>query len=197
MAVHAADLRSRALRLEYLTIAWMIVEATVAIASGVAAGSVALTGFGLDSVIELAAAGVVLWQFSGVEEHRQHTAHRVIAVSLYALGAYITFDSIYTLVRHERPEHSLPGILVAVAALAIMPTLARAKRRIGRAMGNAAVIADSSESAVCAYMSAIVLVGLVANAALSWWWADPVAAFGIAAFAVHEGREAWKGEGCC
>jgi len=174
----------------------MVVE-TAAIAAGIAAHSVALTGFGLDSVIEIAAAGVVLWQLRSRDEHRAHTAHRLIAASLYALAGYIAADSIYTLARQQQPEHSVVGIAIAVAALAIMPVLARAKRRLGGQMGNPALVADASESSLCANLSAILLAGLVLNAALGWWWADPVAGLGIAVFALREGREAWAEKNCC
>jgi divalent metal cation (Fe/Co/Zn/Cd) transporter len=174
----------------------MLIE-TLAIAAGIAAHSVALTGFGLDSVIEIGAAGVVLWQLSSADEGRIHTAHRLIGVSLYALAFYVAADSIYTLARQQQPEHSLLGIAIAVGALAIMPPLARAKQRLGGEMKNAALVADSSESSLCAYLSAILLVGLALNAAFGWWWADPVAALGIAGFAFREGREAWSGKDCC
>jgi divalent metal cation (Fe/Co/Zn/Cd) transporter len=174
----------------------MLIE-TLAIAAGIAAHSVALTGFGLDSVIEIGAAGVVLWQLSSADEGRIHTAHRLIGVSLYALAAYVAADSIYTLARQQQPEHSLLGIAIAVGALAIMPPLARAKQRLGGQMKNAALVADSSESSLCAYLSAILLVGLALNAAFGWWWADPVAGLGIAGFAFREGREAWAGKDCC
>jgi divalent metal cation (Fe/Co/Zn/Cd) transporter len=174
----------------------MLIE-TGAIAAGIAAHSVALTGFGLDSVIEIGAAGVVLWQLRSLDEHRVHTAHRLIGVSLYALALYIAADSVYTLALQERPEHSLIGILIAAAALAIMPALARKKHRLGEQMGNAALVADSSESSLCAYLSAILLAGLALNAAFGWWWADPVAGLAIAGFALREGREAWAGKDCC
>lgn len=192
----ALDQRRKALRLEYLTIGWMVVESG-ALAVGIAANSVALTGFGLDSLIEIGAAAVVLWQLNGTGEHRMHTAHRLIAASLFALAIYIAADSVYTLVRQEEPQHSLLGIVLALVALAIMPALARAKRRLGEEMNNPALVADSSESALCAYLSGILLAGLLLNAAFGWWWADPVAGLGIALFALREGREAWaEKEGC-
>jgi divalent metal cation (Fe/Co/Zn/Cd) transporter len=196
MAIAAPAQRQRALRLEYLTIGWMLVESG-AIGAGIVAHSVALTGFGLDSVIEIAAALVVLWQFGSADEGRVHTAHRLIGVSLYALAGYIAADSAYTLVTKDQPEHSLVGIIIAVLALLIMPSLARAKHRLGKQMGNAALVADASESSLCAYLSAILLVGLALNAAFGWWWADPVAGLGIAVFAFREGREAWAGHDCC
>jgi divalent metal cation (Fe/Co/Zn/Cd) transporter len=196
MANAALEQRRKAFRLEYLTIGWMLIE-TAAIAAGIAAHSVALTGFGLDSVIEIGAAGVVLWQLSSADEQRVHTAHRLISISLYALAGYIAAESLYTLARQERPEHSVLGIVIALVALIIMPLLARAKQRLGHQMGNAALSADASESSLCAYLSAILLAGLVLNAAFGWWWADPVAGLGIAAFAFREGREAWAGNDCC
>ncbi|MEA2509011.1 MAG: hypothetical protein QOG21_1093 [Actinomycetota bacterium] len=174
----------------------MLIE-TVAIAAGIAAHSVALTGFGLDSVIEIGAAGVVLWQLRSVDDYRVHTAHRLIGASLYALAAYVAAESIYTLARQQQPEHSIVGIAIAVVALAIMPSLARAKKRLGGQMKNAALVADSSESSLCAYLSAILLAGLALNAAFGWWWADPVAGLGIAVFAFREGREAWAEKDCC
>jgi divalent metal cation (Fe/Co/Zn/Cd) transporter len=196
MATATLEQRRRAFRLEYLTIGWMLIE-TAAIAAGIAAHSVALTGFGLDSVIEIGAAGVVLWQFRSVDDHRVHRAHRLIGISLYALAGYIAAESIYSLARQDRPEHSFLGIVIAVVALIIMPLLARAKHRLGDEMGNAALSADASESSLCAYLSAILLAGLVLNAAFGWWWADPIAGLGIAAFAFREGREAWAGNDCC
>ncbi|MEA2507186.1 MAG: hypothetical protein QOH48_1804 [Actinomycetota bacterium] len=196
MGVGVLDQRRRALRLEYITIGWMLVE-TAAIVAGIVAHSVALTGFGLDSVIEIGAAGVVLWQLGSADERRIHTAHRLISLSLYGLAAYISAESVYTLFRQERPEHSLLGIAIAAMALLIMPSIARAKRRLGKETGNAALVADASESSLCAYLSAILLVGLLLNAAWGWWWADPVAGLGIAAFAFREGRETWAGNDCC
>jgi divalent metal cation (Fe/Co/Zn/Cd) transporter len=162
MGIGVLDQRRKALRLEYITIGWMLVE-TAAIVAGIAAHSVALTGFGLDSVIEIGAAGVVLWQLGSADEGRIHTAHRLISLSLYGLAGYIGADSLYTLFRQERPQHSLLGIAIAAVALLIMPAIARAKRRLGKQTANAALLADASESSLCAYLSAILLLGLVLN----------------------------------
>jgi divalent metal cation (Fe/Co/Zn/Cd) transporter len=188
--------RRRALRLEYLTIGWMAIE-SLSVVIGIATNSVALTGFGLDSLIEIGAALVVVWQVNSTDIRRVHIAHRLIAASLYFLGIYIAADSILMLIRGEQAEPSLLGIVIALVALAMMPSLARAKRRLGAEMGNAALVADSSESALCASLSAILLAGLVLNAAFGWWWGDPVAGLGIAAFAFREGREAWTEKNCC
>jgi divalent metal cation (Fe/Co/Zn/Cd) transporter len=190
--VDRARLERRAFLLEYLTMGWMTVEASVAIAAGLAAGSIALVGFGLDSVIEFLAAGVVIWELRGGSEQRQRRALQIIGLTFLALALYVGVQAVRDLAAHARPESSLPGVLVAGAALVVMPLLARAKRRTGRALENPTLVAESAETAFCAWLSATVLVGVGLNALLGWWWADPVAALVIAGFAIKEGLEAWS-----
>jgi divalent metal cation (Fe/Co/Zn/Cd) transporter len=185
-------LRRRGFWLEYVSMAWMTVEAAVAIVSGIIASSIALVGFGLDSVIEFFAAAVVVWQLRGtVSEERETRALRLIAVTFFALAAYLTIESITDLVSQHRPGQSTAGIAVTAAALVVMPLLALAKRRTGQQLGNQALIADGAESAFCACTSAAALIGIGLNAWLGWWWADPAAALVIAGLAVREGIEAW------
>jgi len=161
------------------------------ITAGVLASSIALTGFGLDSVIEFFAAAIVVWQLRGEGEDRETRAVRLIGITFFALAAYLTVEGIRDLAGHARPEQSVPGLAVAAAALIVMPLLAVAKRRTGRALGNQTLVADSAESALCALTSAAALLGAGLNAWLGWWWADPVAGLVIAALAVREGLEAW------
>jgi len=187
-----ARLRQRGFWLEYASMAWMTAEAAVAITAGVIASSIALVGFGLDSVIEFFAAAVVVWQLRGAGEDRETRAVRLIGVTFFALAAYLTVQSIRDLAGHARPEQSIPGLAVTAAALIVMPLLALAKRRTGRALGNRTLIADSAETAFCAFTSAATLLGIGLNAWLGWWWADPTAGLVIAALAVREGLEAWE-----
>ena len=186
----------RAVRLAWATIAWNVVEAVVAIAAGTAASSIALVGFGLDSTVEVMSAVVIVWQFRGLAEDRERRALKLIAVSFFALAAYVGMQAIVDLLRRSEPQSSAVGIGLAIASLIVMPILARAKRLNGNAMGSATVVADSNQTKLCAYLSAILLAGLILNATAGWWWADPVAAMGIAALAVNEGRRAWRGETC-
>ena len=188
-------LRRRGFRLEYASITWMTAEAAVAITAGVIAASIALVGFGLDSVLEFFAAAIVIWQLRGEGEHRETRAVRLIGVTFFALALYLTVESIRDLAGHVRPQQSIPGLAVTAAALIVMPLLAVAKRRTGRALGNRTLIADSAETLFCALISAATLLGLGLNAWLGWWWADPVAALVIAALAVKEGLEAWEEHG--
>jgi divalent metal cation (Fe/Co/Zn/Cd) transporter len=199
MTMPAAELdrlRLRGFWLEYASMAWMVVEAVVAIAAGVAASSIALTGFGLDSVIEFAAAGIVVWQLRGEArgEDRGTRGVRLIGVTFFALAAYLTAEGIRDLVGHSRPGQPVAGLAVAGAALVVMPLLALAKRRTGLALDNRTLVADSAESAFCAFTSAATLLGVGLNAWLGWWWADPVAGLIIAGLAVKEGIEAWEDE---
>ncbi|MEY2523932.1 MAG: hypothetical protein QOJ66_2497 [Ilumatobacteraceae bacterium] len=186
----------RAVRLAWATIVWNVVEAVVAIAAGTAASSIALIGFGLDSTVEVMSAVVIVWQFRGLAEDRERRALKLIAVSFFALATYVGVQAIVDLLRRSEPKSSTVGIGLAIASLIVMPMLARAKRRNGNAMGSATVVADSNQTKLCAYLSAILLAGLILNATAGWWWADPLAALAIAGLAVNEGREAWKGETC-
>ncbi|MCX4481581.1 cation transporter [Streptomyces cellulosae] len=183
------------------TITYNVIEAIVAITAGTLASSTALIGFGLDSVIEVSSAAAVAWQFSAadhaVREAREKTALRIIAVSFFTLAAYVTVDSIRALTGTGEAQHSTPGIVLAALSLAVMPFLSAAQRRAGRELGSASAVADSKQTLLCTYLSAVLLAGLLANSLLGWSWADPIAALVIAAVAVKEGREAWRGDNCC
>jgi divalent metal cation (Fe/Co/Zn/Cd) transporter len=195
-AADTARLRRRGFRLEYATMGWMAAEAVIAITAGLLAASIALVGFGLDSVIELISATIVIWQLRGeiAGQERQTRAVRLIGVTFFALAAYLTIDSIRDLATHARPGQSIPGLAVTASALIVMPILAVAKRRTGQALGNRTLVADSAETAFCALTSAAALLGVGLNAWLGWWWADPAAALIIAALAVKEGIECWQQE---
>ncbi|MFF7793793.1 cation transporter [Streptomyces sp. NPDC007991] len=185
------------------TISYNVIEAVAALTAGALASSTALIGFGLDSVIEVSSAAAVAWQFSArehaVREAREKAALRIIAVSFFALAAYVTVDAVRALTGAGagEAERSLPGIVLAALSLAVMPFLSAAQRRAGRELGSASAVADSRQTLLCTYLSAVLLAGLVLNATLGWSWADPVAALVIAAVAVKEGRDAWQGKGCC
>jgi divalent metal cation (Fe/Co/Zn/Cd) transporter len=187
-----ARLTRRGFWLECASMAWMTVEAAVAIAAGVIAASIALVGFGLDSVIEFFAAAVVVWQLRVESEDRETRAVRLIGVTFFALAAYLAVESISDLISQARPGQSPAGIAVTSAALLVMPSLAVAKHRTGLALGNRTLIADAAESGFCAFTSAAALLALGLNAWLGWWWADPAAALVIAALAAKEGLEAWE-----
>lgn len=186
-----------AVGLAWVTVVWNLVEAVVAIVAGSAAGSVALVSFGLDSTIEVASALVIIWQFSSTDEQREQRALRLIAISFFALALYVAVRAVVDLVAKNEPESSAAGIILAVVSLIVMPTLAFAKRRVGRRLGSLSVTADSNQTLLCTYLSAVLLAGLVLNATVGWWWADPVAALTIAGLAAREGREAWNGDPCC
>ncbi len=180
------------------TITYNVVEAVVAITAGTVAGSTALIGFGLDSVVEVSSAAAVAWQFSARDHAaREKTALRVIAVSFFALAAYVTVESLRALLGGAEADHSTVGIVLAAVSLVVMPGLSYAQRRAGRALGSASAVADSKQTLLCTYLSAVLLAGLVLNSLFGWSWADPVAALVIAAVAVKEGREAWRGDACC
>lgn len=180
------------------TITYNVIEAAAAITAGTLANSAALIGFGLDSVVEVASASAVAWQFSATDhEHREKTALRVIAMSFFALAAYVTFDAVRALLGVGEAEHSTPGLILAALSLLIMPFLSYAQRRAGRELGSASAVADSKQTLLCTYLSAVLLIGLALNSLFGWSWADPIAALVIAAVAVKEGREAWRGDACC
>ncbi|SCL16350.1 cation diffusion facilitator family transporter [Micromonospora inyonensis] len=192
-----AALSRRSLWLAYATAGYNLVEGLVAMAAGAAASSAALVGFGLDSFVEVSSAAVLIWQFrSRVPEDRERLALRLIGVSFFALAAWVTFDALRSLLTAGDADASPVGIGLAVASLIVMPLLVRAKRRTGRELGSATVMADSTQTMLCTYLSAVLLVGLLLNAVLGWSWADPVAALVIAGVAVKEGLEAWRGEHC-
>jgi divalent metal cation (Fe/Co/Zn/Cd) transporter len=189
-----ARLRRRGFRLEYASMGWMTAEAAVAITAGVVASSVALTGFGLDSVIEFFAAAIVVWQLRGeiAGQERETAAVRLIGVTFFALAAYLAITGIRDLATGAQPRESVPGLVIAAAALLVMPGLAVAKRATGRALGNRTLVADSAETAFCAATSAATLAGVGLNAWAGWWQADPIAGLVIAALAVKEGIEAFE-----
>lgn len=180
------------------TITYNLVEAVVALWAGGVADSSALIGFGLDSVIEVTSALALSWQFSAKDpERREHLTLRIIAVSFFALAAFVTVDAVRALTGGEEAQHSTPGIVIAALSLASMPVLSWAQRRAGRELGSRTAVADSKQTLLCTYLSAVLLVGLVLNSALGWWWADAGAALVIAGIAVREGINAWRGEACC
>ena len=188
----------RAQLLAAASVGYNLVEAVIAITAGLVAGSVALVGFGLDSVVEVSSGLIILWQFRHpLPEARERRALRLMAVSFFALAAYVAFESVRTLVTGHDPESSPVGIALAAVSLMVMPFLSWAQRRTGRALGSHAVVADSTQTLLCTYLSAVLLVGLVMNATLGWSWADPLAGLVIAAVAVKEGRDAWRGHACC
>lgn len=193
-----AQLALRAQLLAGASVAYNVIEAILAISWGRAADSAALVGFGLDSTVEVASGLVILWQFRHqVPESREHTARRLIAVSFFALAAYVTADSLTALATGQRPDTAPLGIALAATSLAVMPLLSWTQRRTGRELGSGSVVADSTQTLLCTYLSAVLLLGLLANAFLGWWWLDSVAALVIAAVAVREGLENWRGEDCC
>jgi divalent metal cation (Fe/Co/Zn/Cd) transporter len=183
------------------TMSYNVTEGGVALAAGAAASSTALIGFGLDSLIEVSSAAAVAWQFSAADhetrEARERTALRIIAVSFFALAAYITIDAGRALLGGNEAQPSTVGIVLAAISLAVMPGLSLAQQRAGRELGSASAVSDSKQTLLCTYLSGVLLLGLVANAALGWSWADPIAALVIAAVAIKEGREAWRGDSCC
>jgi divalent metal cation (Fe/Co/Zn/Cd) transporter len=180
------------------TITYNVVEGVVAVSAGAVAGSTALIGFGLDSVIEVSSAAVVAWQFRAPEpESRERVALRLIAYSFFALAAYLTYESIGALIGSADVEHSTVGIVLASLSLLVMPFLSYAQRRAGRELGSATAVADSKQTLLCTYLSAVLLVGLVLNSLFGWSWADPIAGLVIAAVALREGRQALRGKVCC
>ena len=188
----------RAQLLAAASVSYNAVEAVIAITAGLVAGSVALVGFGLDSIVEVSSGLIILWQFRHpIPESRERTALRLMAFSFFGLAAYVTFESTRALIGGHEPDPSPVGITLAAASLVIMPFLSWAQRRTGRALASNAVVADSTQTLLCTYLSGVLLVGLVLNATLGWSWADPIAGLVIAAVAIREGIEAWRGEGCC
>jgi divalent metal cation (Fe/Co/Zn/Cd) transporter len=193
--VHAEMLR-RGRILEYLTISWNSLEAIIAVSAGLIAGSIALVGFGFDSVIESLSGAFVLWRlFAG--EHREQLVLRLVGASFLVLAVYVAIDAIVSLVGQERPEESYVGIGLAAASLIVMPLLARAKRRVAAKLNSRAMHADSRQTDICAYLSAILLGGLLLNALFGWWWADAIAALVMIPIIAKEGIEALQGKTCC
>jgi divalent metal cation (Fe/Co/Zn/Cd) transporter len=193
-------LERRARLLAWAGIAWHFVEFAIAIAAGIAASSIALIGFGADSLIEAAAGFIVVWLFTGARLRSpgaERRAQQLIAVSFFLLAAYVAVEATRTLAAGDHPEASWFGIALASITAPTMPLLARAKRRVGDELQSSATVKEGAQNMVCAYLSIALLVGLLANAVAGWWWADPAAALIIAAVALREGRETWRGEGCC
>jgi divalent metal cation (Fe/Co/Zn/Cd) transporter len=199
-----ASLLRRGLRLEYLTVGWNLVEGVVAVVAALAAGSVALLGFGIDSFVESASGSVLIWRLLAERraldheaiERLERRAERLVAWSLFLLAAYITVDALLTLWNQERPEASPAGIAITSLSIGVMWWLARAKRRTAVALGSRSLEADAAQTTACWWLSLIVLGGIGLNAVAGWWWADPVAALGVVVFLVREGREAWRGDHC-
>ena len=185
-------------RLEYATLSWNVVEGAVSITAGLLAGSVALVGFGVDAFIESVSGAVLLWRLQAGElgESRERAALRLVGVSFLLLAAYVLFEATASLLRREPPEASTVGIVIAAISLLIMPLLARAKRRVAARMNSRALAADSRQTQLCAYLSAILLVGLALNYLFGWWWSDPLAALIMVPIIAREGIEALRGETC-
>jgi len=181
--------------LAWVAVGWHAAEFAVALGAGLAAGSIALIGFGIDSLVEAAAAAIVIWRLGS--HLRERRAQQLIAVSFFLLAAYVGVEAVRALVGGDRPDASWIGIGLAAVTAPTMPVLAVAKQRVGRALGSAATVHEGSQNMVCAYLSVALLVGLLANALAGWWWADPAAALVIAGVALREGRETWRGDDCC
>jgi divalent metal cation (Fe/Co/Zn/Cd) transporter len=192
----------RGKQLEYFTIAWNSLEGLVALFAGALAGSISLVGFGIDSFIEVTSGGVLLWRMSidadvQKRERREKLSLRIVGVCFLALAAYVGYESISDLAGRKAPEHSIPGIVLACVSLLVMPLLSRAKKKVGNELGSAAMHADAKQADFCVYLSVILLLGLLLNAALGWWWADPVSALIMVPLIAKEGVEAMQGETCC
>jgi divalent metal cation (Fe/Co/Zn/Cd) transporter len=195
-----ARLERQARFLAWGGIGYHFIEFAVALSAGIAAGSIALIGFGADSFIEALAGFVVLWLFTGLRigsDSAERSAQRLIAVSFFILAAYVGVESIRSLLGGHEPAASWLGIGLAAFTAPTMPLLAHVKRRLGQKLNSAATVKEASQTQLCAYLSIALLIGLLANALAGWWWADPAAALVIAAVAIREGRESWRGEGCC
>jgi divalent metal cation (Fe/Co/Zn/Cd) transporter len=196
------ELVRRGLRLNYLTIAYNSLEAVAALVAGAAAGSVALVGFGFDSVIEVTASVAAQWRLRAdwSTEHRERAEHRTLRIvgwSFMALAAYVTYDSARSLWLREAPERTIPGIIILALSVIVMPVLARAKRRVARTLRSRALEGEAAQTSLCAYLSAIALVGVMLNAVAGWWWADPVAALAMVPIILREGVEGIRGDPCC
>lgn len=200
--VDRAQLVRRGRYLEYFTIGYNSLEGLIAVVAGLVAGSIALVGFGFDSLIEVTSGAVLLWRLNAdVDEARRERVEaislRLVGICFIVLALYITQDSIWSLLKREAPDESLTGIILAAVSLIVMPLLVRAKRRVARSINSGALMADSKQTELCTYLSAILLGGLLLNALLGWWWADPVAALIMVPIIANEGIEALRGETCC
>jgi divalent metal cation (Fe/Co/Zn/Cd) transporter len=202
LALDRQALAQRGKRLEYFTVAWNTLEGIIAVIAGVWAGSIALVGFGFDSFIEVTSGAALLWRMSAeADEHRRERVERaalkIVGGCFLVLAAYVSYEAASDLIRRNAPEHSLPGILLACVSLVAMPLLSRAKRKVGRGLGSAAMNADARQTEFCTYLSAILLVGLLLNAAFGLWWADPAAALVMVPIIAKEGITALRGDPCC
>lgn len=196
------NLKKRALFLSYFTVIYNILEGIISVAAGLFAGSISLIGFGFDSFVESLSGGVMIWRFSSgdklsheAEEKIEHQAERFVAITFFALAAYVLYESVKKLAVHEVPQISILGFAITILSLVVMPVLYIAKYKTGKKLQSKSLIADSKETLACCYLSAAVLLGLIFNAWLSWWWADPLVGLFIVYFLIKEGTEAWKG-GC-
>jgi divalent metal cation (Fe/Co/Zn/Cd) transporter len=192
----------RGKHLEYFTIAWNSLEGLVAVVAGALAGSISLLGFGIDSFIEVTSGTVLLWRMAvdadvRKREQNEKLSLRIVGVCFLALAVYVAYESISDLVSRKAPEHSIPGIILACVSLVVMPLLSRAKKRVGKQLGSTAMHADAKQTDFCVYLSGILLIGLLLNTGLGWWWADPTAALIMVPLIAKEGMEAMKGETCC
>ncbi|HEU0023114.1 MAG TPA: cation transporter [Thermoleophilaceae bacterium] len=193
-------LARRAKLLSWASLGYMAVEGIVAIAAGIVAGSIALIGFGLDSAIEGFASVVIVWRFTGwrtLSHRAEERAQKLVAIQFFLLAPYVAVESVRALVEGHRPEESLVGIGLAASSLVVMPWLGRAKQRIGSRIGSSATSSEGKQNLLCAYLAAALLVGLLGNALVGAWWLDPAVGLLIAAVAVREGRESWRGDACC
>ena len=200
--VERSELVRKGRRLEYFTIAYNSLEGVIAVVAGLIAGSIALVGFGFDSLIEVTSGAALLWRLhSDTDEARRERVEaitlRIVGVCFLLLAAYVSYDSVKSLIWREEPHESIPGIILAIASLIIMPLLVRAKRKVARSINSRALMADSKQTELCTYLSAILLAGLLLNAFLGWWWADPVSALVMVPIIVKEGIEGLRGETCC
>jgi divalent metal cation (Fe/Co/Zn/Cd) transporter len=196
---HRTELERRARRLAHLGNGWHFAEFAIALGAGIAAGSVALTSFAGDSLVEVLAASAIVWLFSagrGASEHAERRAQQLVAGTYFLLVAYIVSHSLYDLLAGSRPSASWIGIGLAAFTAPTMPLLARVKRNLGRALNSSATVSEAGQNQICAYLSIALLIGLLLNAKAGWWWADPTTALVIAGFALQEGRESWRGNAC-
>lgn len=201
-AITRRQIALRGKRLEYFTIVWNSLEGLVGVAAGLLAGSISLVGFGIDSFIEVTSGGVLLWRMAVDDdvkrrEWNEKLSLRILGVCFVALAAYLSYESTSDLLNRRAPEHSLPGIILACVSLLVMPVLSRAKKRVSKELGSQAMRADAKQTDFCVYLSAILLGGLLLNAALGWWWADPVSALIMVPIIAKEGIDSLRGEACC